>query len=807
MSRRLVLFILISSPLVILPIFTASSQLISCDEPIDNFNVEVSNSATYISVPFHYQNNNYYCGPAALEMVFDYYGEAIPQTEIADVARTYPNVTFTDELRRAAHFSNVSTSLGDEMPGNITGYSTRKIGYAAFEQWGLTIDDLKTLTNKGKPLIVLMWWTPSKVYGHYRVVVGYNETHIIMHDPWNKKWGGLYGGANVSMTYSTFLDLWEYIGYWGLLVCPWDIEPQMLSTVSKGDDFEVTANITYPCSAPFDTADYPASYCNATIKLPEGLELALGETTQHYLGDIVAGNFVQTSWSIHASEGGFHNISVTVTGIIEGSVEAHKTYPSYHYDDAIGGSCTNLLSILNVRNIDTGLDYASIQKAINANETKDGHTIFVEEGTYEHVVVNKTVSLLGECRSTTIIDGNGTDIVVDVRANDTVISGFTIQNSGSYEPASGIRLYRCFNSSVSNNNANNNHKAIYLFVCVNCFVNGNTASNSGVGIRLDRSSNCYIFDNNANINGHGIFIDSSSNITLRKNNMTGNSYNFGVQGSFLQEHIHDIDVSNTVNGKPIIYWINQTDKPVPANAGYVGIVNSTSIVVENLTLTRNVDGVLFAHTTNSSIQEVATNNNFHGILLDDSRNCFVHDNNVTDNKYGIGLRRSCSCCVFGNNVSSNDYGIELWFSGSSVYDNNINNNSVGLGLSGSAGCSVYNNTATNNKFGVKIEHSSNDTIYHNNFINNTSQVYTEYSMNVWDDGYPSGGNYWSDYEERYPNATEIDYSGIWDTPYVIDENNQDNYPIVPEFPSFLTLPLFMIATLLAVLIHRRKHSM
>lgn len=423
-------------------------------------------------------------------------------------------------------------------------------------------------------------------------------------------------------------------------------------------------------------------------------------------------------------------------------------------------------------------DYPSIQQAINAANEND--TIFVKNGTYyEHVVVNKTVSLIGECRSTTIIDGNGTDIVVDVRANDTVISGFTIQNSGGYEPASGIRLYHCFNSSVSNNNANNNHKAIYLFACVNCFVNGNTASNSGVGIRLDRSSNCYIFDNNANNNGHGIFIDGSSNITLRKNNMTGNSYNFGVQGTFLQEYIHDIDVSNTVNGKPIIYWINQTDKPVPANAGYVGIVNSTNIVIKNLTLTKNVDGVLFAHTTNSSIQEVAINNNFHGILLDDSRNCFVHDNNVTDNKYGIGLRRSCSCCVFDNNVSSNDYGIGVWFSGSSVYDNNINNNSIGLGLSGSTGCSVCSNIVTNNEFGIKIKHSSNNTIYHNNFINNTSQVYTEYSMNVWDNGYPSGGNYWSDY-----NGTDSDNDGIGDHPYEIDENNADHFPLMGEFHKY-----------------------
>jgi hypothetical protein len=61
-------------------------------------------------------------------------------------------------------------------------------------------------------------------------------------------------------------------------------------------------------------------------------------------------------------------------------------------------------------------------------------------------------------------------------------------------------------------------------------------------------------------------------------------------------------------------------------------------------------------------------------------------------------------------------------------------------------------------------------------------VYSYNSINVWDDGYPSGGNYWSDYDATdfysgpYQNETGRD--GIGDTAYVIDENNQDNYPLV-----------------------------
>ena len=80
-----------------------------------------------------------------------------------------------------------------------------------------------------------------------------------------------------------------------------------------------------------------------------------------------------------------------------------------------------------------------------------------------------------------------------------------------------------------------------------------------------------------------------------------------------------------------------------------------------------------------------------------------------------------------------------------------------------------------------------NNIYHNNFVN-VHQVYDALSessspVNNWDNGYPDGGNYWSDYLTRYVNAKMIDSSGIGNMSYVIDSQNKDRYPLMEPFNS------------------------
>lgn len=291
-------------------------------------------TGSYISVPYHRQTTNYYCGPASLEMVFDFYGPDIPQIEIADVARTsyMYGGTFTDDMRRAVHFSNLSTSVGDEWWANVTGYSARRLGYAAFEHWGFSIDELKSLIDAGYPIIVLTWFTEAHTSGHFRVVVGCNETHVTLQDPWF--------GPMRNMTNSKFLDLWEYSYYWGLFTSPWNINIVAPEIVGEGNTFTVTATVTYPCPAPFSTYDYPASLSNATLILPVGLSLALGETAKKTIdtGDLAAGSSATVTWAVQADSLGVYPILVEAEGKVAGSVYPHGPYPDYSYEDRIGGS-------------------------------------------------------------------------------------------------------------------------------------------------------------------------------------------------------------------------------------------------------------------------------------------------------------------------------------------------------------------------------------------------------------------------------------------------------------------------------------
>jgi len=176
----------------------------------------------------------------------------------------------------------------------------------------------------------------------------------------------------------------------------------------------------------------------------------------------------------------------------------------------------------------------------------------------------------------------------------------------------------------------------------------------------------------------------------------------------------------------------------------------------------------------------------HGIYLWGRSNVTVKNTRITGFLHGITLYGSSNNVLTGNTIINISWaGIVLGYSSNNntLTGNTMTNSGNGTWLGDSSNCnSIFGNNMTNNKCGIGfLGSSNNNVIYHNNFINNARQVhdysldYPDFppSINVWDDGYPSGGNYWSDY-----NGTDINEDSIGDTPYVIDANNQDNYPLM-----------------------------
>ncbi len=389
----------------------------------------------------------------------------------------------------------------------------------------------------------------------------------------------------------------------------------------------------------------------------------------------------------------------------------------------------------------------------HANRVEDLTFYYMNAGVYLHNITN------GKIENNLIMESDFVGIYIEFSSNN-IVSNNTASYSGDY----GILMYAAHDNQIINNtcNANDqgctsgggcglgghgialgssdnneilnnnvsrkNARGIYLSYSDGNILHNNSATyNTVYGISLDNSNKNHISENDILNNTNGLLVSRSDGNLFEDNTISNQEKNIyldrsmenTIHGNILEHNgiiindfnlvhwnTHDIDDTNTINGRPIIYWKNRDSGILPSGAGQIILANCTGVTVG----------------------EQYINNIDRGIQLG-----FSHEN-----------------IIYHNDISDNDVGLYLYSSG-------------------------------------------NNIIYHNNFVDNTKHVEDD-GVNNWDNGWPDGGNYWSDHtgndENSGPDQDESGSDGIIDIPYDISGIEEvDKYPLITPGAHYLYLEI------------------
>ncbi|MFA5401208.1 MAG: right-handed parallel beta-helix repeat-containing protein [Dehalococcoidia bacterium] len=292
--------------------------------------------------------------------------------------------------------------------------------------------------------------------------------------------------------------------------------------------------------------------------------------------------------------------------------------------------------------------FATIQTGVNGVDA--GGTVNVAAGTYnENISINKSISLFGANKATTVINGDGSGIVVTIVANNVNFSGFTVQGSGNNPlENAGMILQGVTGCTIDNNIISNNASAgIGLQTANNNMVTNNTLDNNFVaGIALLGSSDNTIQDNN------------SSNTKL----FTGTDYGYGIVLDAVRGATPPtgsiFSTGNTISGN--------TCSGNAQDGVYLGWNCHTNTITSNAINNNGNDGIyLWKSGTNTVTGNTITGNTAEGIQLMASPDNTITGNTITGSNNGVLIR---------SGHVEYAYPAPLISSGNSINHNNISGN-------------------------------------------------------------------------------------------------------------------------------------
>ena len=431
-------------------------------------------------------------------------------------------------------------------------------------------------------------------------------------------------------------------------------------------------------------------------------------------------------------------------------------------------------------------NYTRIQDAINNAITGDTIYVYDDSSPYsEQLTVNTTLTLIGENQTTTIINSTADECytVITINADDVHLSGFTIVlNGGSgvevfanhtrlsnltlYSgihgwSGTGIKLYHVHDTVITNILITRAQIAMLLTYATYTSITHNLIVDPGLnGIIVYSSDN--IIDGNTimgNLDPYtqpvGIYLSGSRN-TVSDNTikaMVGNathgiSLNAAtdsvIEGNTLvntglEWHISERNnfANNTVNGKPLVFLVGQSDQVID-DAGQVFLINCTRMTVQNLTLFNSGDGIYLYGNTDSIVQHCHISSCWSGIDLEASQDNIVQNNTMTNCEYGISIYQGDSNRIENNTINGSKYcGLLISSKSTQASHNQIDACSIGITVSRCRHSSVTRNTIHQCIWGVYLEMATATTIAQNNFQDTqlAAAFYTAI-LNHWT------GNYW-----------------------------------------------------------------